>query len=83
MRRLAQKPPLLNDSPRPKNCDDAGMHDQQLFRLAFRAGDKISRLGRQLAIHREIFDVVGIREAWDGVVSDDLVASRVPVYLFA
>lgn len=32
--------------------------------------------GGSWAIHRNIFDAVGIREAWSGVLSDDLVASR-------
>ena len=32
--------------------------------------------GGSCAIHRNIFDAVGIREAWSGVLSDDLVASR-------
>ena len=32
--------------------------------------------GGSWAIHRKIFDAVGIREAWSGVLSDDLVASR-------
>jgi hypothetical protein len=32
--------------------------------------------GGSWAIHRNIFDAVGIREAWSGVLSDDLVATR-------
>jgi len=32
--------------------------------------------GGSWAIHRKVFDLVGIREAWFGVLSDDLVASR-------
>ena len=32
--------------------------------------------GGSWAIHRKIFDAVGIREAWFGGLSDDLVASR-------
>lgn len=32
--------------------------------------------GGSWAIHRNVFDAVGIREAWSGVLSDDLVATR-------
>lgn len=32
--------------------------------------------GGSWAIHRSVFRATGIREAWEGVVSDDLVASR-------
>ncbi len=32
--------------------------------------------GGSWAIHRRIFDAIGLREAWFGVLSDDLVASR-------
>lgn len=32
--------------------------------------------GGAWAIHRAVFEALGIREAWDGVLSDDLVASR-------
>ncbi len=33
--------------------------------------------GGSWAIHRRVFDAVGMRQAWKGVLSDDLVASRV------
>jgi len=32
--------------------------------------------GGSWAIHRRVFDAIGVREAWFGVLSDDLVASR-------
>ena len=32
--------------------------------------------GGSWAIHRKVFEAIGIREAWYGVLSDDLVASR-------
>ena len=32
--------------------------------------------GGSWAIHRKVFDLIGVREAWHGVLSDDLVASR-------
>ena len=47
------------------------------FASLFGRATKFLVWGGSWAIHREIFDAVGIREAWDGVVSDDLVASRV------
>lgn len=47
------------------------------FASLFGRGTKHLLWGGSWAIHREIFEAIGIREAWDGVLSDDLVASSV------
>jgi hypothetical protein len=46
----------------------------------FGRGTRFLVWGGNWAIHREVFNAVGIRDAWDGTLSDDLVASRVLFY---
>jgi len=62
-----QRPSLANALVYSMNCDVVSLLTRNSHYLIW---------GGSWAIRRELFDAIGLREAWRGTLSDDLVAGR-------
>ncbi len=62
-----ERPTVANALVYSMNCDVMSLLTRSSHHLIW---------GGSWAIRREVFDAIGLRDAWKGTISDDLVASR-------